>query len=155
MSTGKEFDEEAAHKYFSSACFNSAWDLIDKPDRTPAEGLDMLLRAAASLYHWTKRTDRTPKNLSIGYWQVSRVLALLGHGGLARRFGQASLDASPNGDAFYTGYAYEALARAAAAAGDMDEAKRFAAEGTKLAELVQDGSNREALLADLRSIVDE
>jgi hypothetical protein len=31
------FDLAAAHKYFSAHCFNAAWDLIEKKDRTPAE----------------------------------------------------------------------------------------------------------------------
>jgi hypothetical protein len=28
------FDAAAAHKYFAAHCFNSAWDLIEKKNRT-------------------------------------------------------------------------------------------------------------------------
>ena len=33
MSEQPGFDLQAAHRYFSAACFNQAWDLIDKADR--------------------------------------------------------------------------------------------------------------------------
>lgn len=32
------FDLDAAHRHFSVACFNQAWALLDKPDRTPRDG---------------------------------------------------------------------------------------------------------------------
>ena len=35
MPNAPEFDIVAAHRYFSAQCFNRAWDLIEKTDRTP------------------------------------------------------------------------------------------------------------------------
>lgn len=37
MSNEASFDAAAAHRYFAAECFNQAWDLISKPDRTPDE----------------------------------------------------------------------------------------------------------------------
>ncbi len=53
------FDVEAAHAHFSKACFNAARALIEKPDRTPAEGEEMIRLNQASLWHWTQRPDCT------------------------------------------------------------------------------------------------
>lgn len=146
------FDDAAAHRHFAAQCFNGAWDLIDQPERTEAEQLLMLLRSAASMWHWKERADYAPQNLSIGYWQLSRVCALIGEANLARRFGQACLEASPVDDPFLVGFGYEALARAAAAAGDPAEMERCLAEAEANAARVFDADNRAALLADLATI---
>ncbi len=86
------FDPGPAHRFFSSHCFNSTWDLIDKVDRTPDEGREMLARAMASLWHWRQRADVGPRQLSVGCWQVSRVLCLIGQSGLALDFARESLE---------------------------------------------------------------
>jgi hypothetical protein len=78
MADDADFDADQAHRHFSASCFNLAWELIDKPDRTAEDDEQMVRLAQASLWHWTQRSDCTDKNLSIGYWQVSRVCALLG-----------------------------------------------------------------------------
>ena len=72
-----DFDPAKAHN-FSAHCFNIEWELIDKPERTPAENEQMILYALASLWHWTQRPDCSTTNLSIGYWQAARVYALAG-----------------------------------------------------------------------------
>lgn len=37
MTQEPDFDVAAAHKYFAATCFNRAWDLIEKENRTAAE----------------------------------------------------------------------------------------------------------------------
>ena len=59
MADQPAFDLAAGHRFFSAHCFNSAWEMIDKATRTVAEAEQMLLRAFASLYHWTQRADCT------------------------------------------------------------------------------------------------
>lgn len=67
MAKTPEFDLAAAHRYFSAECFNRAWDLIEKPDRTPEEDEEMIIRPnQASLYPWNQIEDCTHKNLSWG-----------------------------------------------------------------------------------------
>ena len=111
------FDEQVAHTYFSVHCFNEAWVYLKNPTRTMIEDEQMLLLSHASLWHWSQRKDCTRRNLAIGYWQLARVYALLGQTNNARRYGQLCLDCSREEEAFYLGYAYEALARAEAQAG--------------------------------------
>ena len=104
-----DFDPAPAHKFFSAHCFNSTWELIDQPERTPEENEQMIQRAQASLWHWSHRPDCTHQNRSIGYWQISRVYALCNEPKNARKYAQLCLDITPADDAFCLGYAHEAV----------------------------------------------
>jgi hypothetical protein len=144
-----DLDLAAAHRHFSAACFSGVWELIDKPNRSPDEDRLMVSMCHASLYHWQQRPDCTPRNLSIGYWQLSRVYAVLEQADNARHYGQHSLTHSRNEDLFYLGYAHEALARAEALAGNRAEAETHLATARDLAAQVTDAGERELLEADL------
>ena len=124
MTEEPEFDVVAAHKYFSAECFNRTWGFIEKADRTPEDDEQMLLLTFASQWHWSQREDCASTNVSVGYWQISRVYSLLGQAENARKYGQLSLDAlkGETGLPFYFGYAYEALARAEMVAGEIKPA---------------------------------
>ncbi len=154
MADKPEFDLAAAHRYFSAYCFNQAWELIKKPDRTPGDDERMIQLSLASTWHWTQRPDCTPTNLSIGYWQTARIFALLGQAENARRYAQMCLEASqtPGVEPFYLAYAYEALARAEAIAGEKGRAYGYLAEARRLAEQVEEADDRDALLADLETV---
>ena len=80
MSEKATFDIDAAHRYFAAECFNQAWDLINKSERTPEEDEQMIRLSLASHWHWTQRADCTQENVSIAYWQTSRVYTVLGPG---------------------------------------------------------------------------
>ena len=138
--TTPEFDLQKAHRHFSVTCFNEAWSLIDKTERTPDEDEQMLRLSVASAWHWTLRDDCTPQNLSIAYWQISRVHALVGRGDEAARYGQMCLQASQGeGIApFALGYAYEALARAEAVRGNPAKAKGHLRKAREVAETLTD-----------------
>jgi len=142
----------AAHKYFSANCFNAAWDLIDKKDRTVEETEQMIQLCQASLWHWSQREDNTDQNRSVGYWQASRVYALAGQLGGARRYGKLSLEAASECPPFYRGYAYEALARAEMLAGDRPRMKEYLSLAREQADAVKDLKARQALEADLDGI---
>jgi len=152
MNKKPDFDVDAAHRYFSAHCFNSAWDLIDKTDRTPIEDERMVQLNQASLWHWSQRADCSDQNLSVGYWQAARIRALLGQVDEARRCGQLSLQYSEKLEPFYQGYAYEALARAELVAGDREKARELAAEARRLAGMVSDAEEKKLLLDDLAGI---
>jgi hypothetical protein len=148
------FDAVKAHAFFAADCFNNTWGLIDKTDRTPQENERMLETAMASVWHWTQRKDVTANNLAVGYWQVSRVHALLGRADEARRYGKLSLDRGVEGgsDPFTIGYAYEALARAESIAGDAAKRAEYLAEAEKAAEGIEAAESKQWLLDDLRTI---
>ena len=154
MENKPEFDLQSAHKYFSSACFNQAWDLIDKPDRTLEEDEAMIRLCLSSTWHWTQRQDCTDKNLSVSFWQAARIYAILGQADNARRYGQMSLEAGKRGllTPFYMGYAYEALARAEMVAGNHKAMNEYLAKAIKYTEAVIDPEEKKLLLDDLEKI---
>ena len=147
-----DFDSAKAHQFFSAHCFNSAWELIDKPARTPEENEQMIQRTMASLWHWTQREDCTDKNLSIGYWQAARVYALAGEPDNARKYAQRCLDITPTDDPFCLGYAHEAMARAEALAGNEENATEHLAKATQFATNVTKAEDRKLLEADLTTL---
>ena len=109
-------------------------------------------RDRLALWHWTQGSDCTPKNLSIGHWQLSRVYAMLGQGENALRSARMCLHYSESTSPFFIGYAHEALARSAMVENDdagkahhLKEARRYLAQVT----IERD---RALLQADLQSL---
>ena len=106
----------------------------------------------ASIYHWLSRPDCEPRHLSVGYWQASRIQAVLRNAVEARRYAEVCLSYSADLPAFFVGYAHEALARAAFLANDADAAERHLEAASKQAEMVGQDDDRELLSKDLEEI---
>jgi len=142
------------HQNLSVECFNKCWALIDKANRSEEDTENMLLLAHTSLWHWKQRTDCAPVNLSVGYWQVSRVYALTGDAGMAKLFGVKSLHIGREKKlpAFYLGYGYEAVARAEMLSGNTSEALRLIAESRNELEKVTDKEERQVLERDITAL---
>ena len=149
-----EFDLPASHKYFSAHCFNQAWDLLEKSERTPNENEQMIRLSMASHWHWTQREDCTSTNLSVSCWQLSRIYAVLGEADNATKYAEKCLEISKGEDIppFYRAYAYEALARAAKVAGNRDEMKKYLSLAQKLSETISDEEEKKWVLSDLSNI---
>jgi hypothetical protein len=152
MADAPEFDIAAAHEYFAAHCFNQAWDLIDKEERTPQDDLLMVALNQASIYHWLERGDCDDRRLSVGYWQASRIQAVLGNASEARRHAETCVSFTDELPPFYLGYAHEALARAATLAGDGGAGAAHLARARALAAQVEDEGERDALLGDLADL---
>jgi hypothetical protein len=152
MTQKNEIDAAAAHRQFSVQCFNEVWGLIEKKDRTPEEDRQMVLLNMASIWHWTQRDDCTNQNMSIGYWQASRVHAIIGDFDSARNFGKACLEYSRDEAPFYMGYAYEALARAEMVAGDKGKMSEYMIQAQQLLEKIEDPEEKKYLQDDLNTI---
>ncbi len=152
MNRQPEFDVAAAHRYFAAHCFNQAWELIDKKDRTPEEDQKMVALCHASIYHWSQRADCERIRLSVGYWQASHIQAVLNNPSEARHYGKICLNYSQGQPPFYLGYAYEALARAEKLAGNAGAAADYFAKAKQLANQVTKTEDRELLLKDLSTI---
>ena len=114
----------------------------------------MLLLSLASLWHWTQRADCTPRNLSIGHWQVSRVYAMLRQADNARRFAESCLRVSWQEPPFYLAYAHEAAARAAMVAGDSRRMSHHLHEARRITAEVTDREERAMLEKNLDTIGD-
>lgn len=154
MAFNKETDTHGAHKFFSASCFNSTWNLLDNTERSQADDLSMEHSAQASLWHWKQREDCTPTHLSIGYWQVSRVYAALKQPQNSLRYAVYCQELSERHEleAFYIGYAYEALARAEALAGNTHQAQGHGKTARHWASKIEDPENQAALIKDLDQI---
>jgi len=152
--TQVEFDIEAAHQFFSAQCFNAAWDLMEKSQRTTEEDEQMLRLSLASHWHWTQRNDYTAKTQSIAHWQTARIYALLGQADNARRYAQLCLQASQNQGVapLYLAYAYEALARAEAVAGNKQEMILYLDEAHQVARKITESNSKQQLFDDLTTI---
>jgi hypothetical protein len=154
MAKPSDIEISAAHRFFSADCFNRAWDLIDKTERSAEEGELMLELCLSSIWHWRQREDFTATNLSIGYWQAARVYTLLSQLENARRYGMLCLEVSQvDGIApFYCGYAYEALARVEAKAGNPAKANEYLQQARRMAAQVTNLQDKQQLEDDLDSI---
>jgi len=144
-----KFDSNDAHKFFAADCFNKAWGLISKEDRTPEDDRQMILLNQASIWHWTQREDCTKRNLSIGYWQAARIHALVGDAESARKAAMISKENTSEEEPFFLGYAYEALARAELVAGNRAEASEQLEQARVLAEKVTEAEDKKWLVTDL------
>jgi len=154
MTKNSDIDLPAAHKFLSAQCFNAAWDLMEKTDRSDEENEEMVRLTQASHWHWTRREDYGDKEKSIAYWQTSRIYAILGQADNARRYGQLCLAASQDEELppFCLGYAYEALARAESVAGNRDRMEDYLQKARAVAERMTDPETRKQFQDDLDSI---
>ena len=152
MPNAPTFDLAAAHKYFAADCFNKAWDLIEKPERTAEEDRLMVALNQASVFHWLNRPDCTSENLSVGFWQASRIQALLGRAAEAQRHAETCLSYSQDLEPFYLGYAYEALARAAFLGQDSAKATEHLKKARSHAARIEKKDHQTMLLKDLDSL---
>jgi hypothetical protein len=132
--------------------FNRAWDLIDKTDRSADEGLEMLLAAAASRWHWGRAGG--PEQWAAGDWQVAHCASLLGLGDVALAFASRNLaTAEAEG---WTGWrlasAHEGVARACAAAGDWAGRNRHADLCQQALDAEPDDEDRAVIASQLATV---
>jgi hypothetical protein len=147
------FDINEGHVYFSARAFNRAWEYIEQGDhRSPEEDLMMLNTAIASLWHWSQREDVKAENLSVGYWQVSRVFNLLKQPDNARTYGLQALKYAEELEPFFKAYAYETLARSEMLANNRIVMMFYLEKAREMTSLVAEEEDRQLLLKDLESI---
>lgn len=148
--TGTVTDE----RMLAAQLFNQTWRLLETEQRTRADDDRMIHTAHASRYHWGQVPTATPAHLARGEWQVSRVYAVLGRTEPASHHAARVLDICLEhgiGD-FDLAFAYEALARAAAVAGDLDAARGYTDKALAAAEAIVTDEDRDLVLADLETI---
>lgn len=144
--------ERDAHRKFAVECFNGAWDLIDKPDRTPDDDAEMLQRVFASRWHWgfVGGVEQT----ATGDWQIAHVASLLGYGWMAQQYAQRAFDACEREG--WTDWRrasmLEGMARAAAAAGDGDAHVKYYALATEAIAAIPDEEDRALIASQLATV---
>jgi hypothetical protein len=152
MDTNESATDAELHKRFAKDLFNLVWDLLDKADRTLEEDDRMIHAAHASRYHWGE--IGTPLEFERGEWQISRVYAVLNRPQAAIYHAHRCLglcEANEIGD-FDLAFAYEALARAYAVAGDSAMSEEYETLAEEAAEEIEDEANREYFLSELATV---
>jgi DNA-binding transcriptional MerR regulator len=142
--------DSETERALAKGLFNDVWALLEKPDRSADDDARMLHMAHASCLHWAR--VGTAANVVRGEWQCSRVYATLRRFEPALFHAQRALEmCEANGLAdFDLAFCYEALARAYAVGGDVEEAKLWA-ERAREVPIIED-DDRELLLTDVDSI---
>ena len=131
--------------------FNATWELIG----SRADDDRMLHMAHASRFHWGEAPECKPENLARGEWMVSRVYTLLGRAEPAIWHARRCVDhCEQNGVGDWDlAYAYEALARAHAVAGDA-EAADWKAKARAAGDAIADPEDREHFDEDYATLPD-
>lgn len=154
MSEQDRKPESSEHKKLGVEYFNKTWTLLDKTDRTESEKEMMIHLCHASMWHWMNAPECTTTNLSIGYWQLSRVYAVAGEPTNAFKYGNICLHIS--GDVsvapFYKAYAHEAVARAAMLGGNKEHALLHLQQANELMPQI-DEKEGTYLVKDLEQII--
>jgi hypothetical protein len=143
------------HRQLGADLFNKAWTLMEQEGRTREEDDEMIHCAHASAYHWLQ--VGTPANRARSEWQCSRMYTVLGRAEPALHHARRCLeicDGAPEAlEEWDVPFAYEALARAHAVAGNRSEAQRNIAHARELAAAVLDEDDRARIESDLATIV--
>jgi tetratricopeptide (TPR) repeat protein len=141
-------------KLLAAQLFNETWRLLELQGRSEADDDRMIHAAHASRYHWGQVPSVTPAHLARGEWQISRVYAVLGRAEPALHHARRVLElCQQNGIGDWDlAFAYEALARAYAVAGDAGQAREFTDRALAAAEDIADSEDRDLVLADLETI---
>ncbi len=132
--------------------FNHTWELLETPDRTPAQNDRMIHSAHASRFHWDQVGDAT--NLVAGEWQCSRVYAVLGRAEPSEWHARRALALCDEGavKGFFLAAANEALARALLVAGDRAGAATAEAAAWAAATEIEDDEDRQIFEQDMASL---
>jgi tetratricopeptide (TPR) repeat protein len=128
---------------------NSIWELLGMPDRSRAENEELLRRAYAAAYHWSRADGSGPENEARALYMIGRAQLAVGHGELALEYGDECLAQCNEFGLvdFDLAYAHELRARGLYAVGRTDEA---AAELAKARDVpIADADDRQVLDADL------
>jgi hypothetical protein len=146
--------DHEAHRRLGVELFSRTWALMEKDARTSAEDDEMIHCAHASAYHWMHAG--TAVNRARSEWQCSRMYTVLGRAEPALQHAKRCLEIceeEPGAlEDWDLPFAYEALARAYAIAGDTAEMTRCLEQARSLGAAIVDEEDRAPLEADLATI---
>ncbi len=141
------------HRQLGVELFNRTWELLEA-GADPDEVVDC---AHASAHHWRHAAGATPAHRARSHWLCSHVHAVLGRPEPALHHARRCLAlVEGNGEQMEDWDlpgAYEALARAQAAAGEEAEARRYVELGRVEAAKIADAEDREHIESQLDSVL--
>ena len=134
------------------ALFNRTWSLLDMPDRSGSQDLDLIHCAHASRWHWGRAGG--PQEWAVGEWQCSRVYATVGRAEPSLVHAQRclALCVEHHLDGYIVASAHEALARAYLVGGDPVAARTERDRAAELAAALPDPADRAVVEGDLATL---
>ena len=150
--TEKKEHRKEEHKKLGIDLFNLTWSLLDKKDRTKEEDDKMVHAAHASRFHWGE--IGTPLEFERGEWQISRVYSTLKRSESALYHAKRCLEICKEnsiGD-FDIAFAYEAMARGHAIAGNKTECEKHLKLAKEAGEQIEKKEDRDYFLGELKTI---
>jgi hypothetical protein len=116
---GGEQEVARWHRRFAIEAFNRSWDLLEQAERSADEDAEMLAAAFGSAWHWGH--VGTAENIALGDHQIAKVASHVRQPALALHYARRALEAIEIGHFgdWQVAAAYEGMARACAAAGDV------------------------------------
>jgi DNA-binding transcriptional MerR regulator len=144
--------EPEMQRKLAAELFNYVWTLLETEDRSERQTERMIDAAHASRLLWEDIGG--PTEHARGEWQISRAYAAAGQAGPALHHAITCLtlcEAHGIGD-FDLAYAYEALARAHAIAGDTEACAQYLGQARAAGEQIAEQDDRDLLESDLASI---
>lgn len=139
------FDVTKAQRWFAVDLNNRAWDLVEKPDRSPQETDDMIDAAHAACVHW--RAVGTPLNQLRAECLLATAYAAAGLGEAAMRHAEECLQSSDRVGEEQTPFdratAHGCAANAYGIAGDARNAEAHQQKTADLAASLADAEDRQ------------
>ncbi|MDH3958844.1 MAG: hypothetical protein OEU98_05160 [Actinomycetota bacterium] len=134
------------------ALFNHAWSLLDMPERSASQDLDLIHCAHASRWHWGRAGG--PQEWAVGEWQCSRAYATIGRAEPSLVHAQRclALCSEHHLDGYIVASAHEALARAYLLDGDPRAARTERDRAAELAAGLPDPADRAVVEGDLATL---
>jgi len=140
------------HRKFAVELFNLTWTLLDKKDRTREDDDRMIHAAHASRFHWGE--IGTPLEFERGEWQISRVYSALKRSEPALYHAKRCLEICKEhriGD-FDIAFAYEAMARAHATAGNNVGSQKYVKLAKEAGDQIQKKEDKNYFFNELKTI---
>ena len=138
------------HEAFAKETNGEVWQLLEKPDRSPADDEQMIHAAHASCYHW--HLAGTPLHHQRGEWLIARVYTVLGYREAAERHAHRCLSLTETHrdlmQDFDLAFAHELAARTAALAEDRPRATEFIGKARAAGLGIADAEDRKVFFDD-------
>lgn len=152
--TKKKMDEETekkCHRHMAAKCFNTAWEFMDKSERSPEDNEMMVYSTMASRFHWGQIGE--PIHFQRGEWQISRVYTVLEREKQALHHAKICLKLTQEHDFkdFDLAFAYESMARASAATGNGADFEKYYKLAQEAGEAIKEKGDRDYFFKDLNA----
>lgn len=144
---------EEEHRKFAVDLFNLVWNLLNKKDRSKDDDYKMVHAAHASRFHWGE--IGAPLHFERGEWPISRVYSVLKRSEPALHHSKRCLEICMEngvGD-FEIAFAYEAVARAHAIAGNKKECQKNIQLAKEAGEQIAKKEDKDYFFSELKTII--